>query len=108
MVERSSAADPPVGPLFHPQTSFGKPVPGAGDPAQLPPVKGGGFFTDAEPDVMLTEDPPARRADKPDRAALHGRSARAGRSDYGSYGESRVKSAAGEIDPQVGDERPTS
>ncbi len=26
-----------------------------GDPAQLPPVKGGGFFTEAEPDVMLTE-----------------------------------------------------
>ena len=26
-----------------------------GDPAQLPPVKGGGFFTDSPPDVMLTE-----------------------------------------------------
>lgn len=26
-----------------------------GDPAQLPPVRGGGFFTDHEPDVMLTE-----------------------------------------------------
>jgi exodeoxyribonuclease-5 len=26
-----------------------------GDPAQLPPVKGGGFFTEAEPDAMLTE-----------------------------------------------------
>ena len=25
------------------------------DPAQLPPVKGGGFFTEAEPDVMLTQ-----------------------------------------------------
>jgi len=24
-------------------------------PRQLPPVKGGGFFTEAEPDVMLTE-----------------------------------------------------
>jgi exodeoxyribonuclease-5 len=35
--------------------SFGKPVLVLGDPAQLPPVKGGGFFTDAEPDVMLTE-----------------------------------------------------
>ncbi len=29
--------------------SFGKPVLVLGDPAQLPPVKGGGFFTDAEP-----------------------------------------------------------
>ena len=26
-----------------------------GDPAQLPPVRGGGFFTQGEPDVMLTE-----------------------------------------------------
>ncbi len=35
--------------------SFGKPILVLGDPAQLPPVKGGGFFTEAEPDVMLTE-----------------------------------------------------
>ena len=35
--------------------SFGVPVLVLGDPAQLPPVQGGGFFTDAQPDVMLTE-----------------------------------------------------
>ncbi|MGF1545563.1 MAG: ATP-dependent RecD-like DNA helicase [Parvularculaceae bacterium] len=35
--------------------SFGRPVLVLGDPAQLPPVKGGGYFTDAEPDFMLTE-----------------------------------------------------
>ena len=35
--------------------SFGKPVLVLGDPAQLPPIAGGGFFTAAEPDVMLTE-----------------------------------------------------
>ena len=35
--------------------SFGKPILVLGDPAQLPPVKGGGFFTEAEPDLMLTE-----------------------------------------------------
>jgi len=35
--------------------SFGKKVLVLGDPAQLPPVKGGGFFTGAEPDFMLTE-----------------------------------------------------
>ena len=35
--------------------SFGAPVLVLGDPAQLPPVKGGGFFTDADPDFMLTE-----------------------------------------------------
>src|SRR5690606_31775138 len=35
--------------------SFGTPVLVLGDPAQLPPVSGGGFFTSDEPDVMLTE-----------------------------------------------------
>lgn len=35
--------------------SYGKPVLVLGDPAQLPPVSGGGFFTDHEPDCMLTE-----------------------------------------------------
>ena len=35
--------------------SFGIPVLVLGDPAQLPPVKGGGFFTQGDPDYMLTE-----------------------------------------------------
>ena len=35
--------------------SFGRPILVLGDPFQLPPVKGGGYFTDAPPDVMLTE-----------------------------------------------------
>ena len=35
--------------------SFGKKVLVLGDPAQLPPVKGGGFFTEAAPDMMLTD-----------------------------------------------------
>src|SRR6266571_4225139 len=35
--------------------SFGVPVLVLADPAQLPPIQGGGFFTEAEPDVMLTE-----------------------------------------------------
>ena len=35
--------------------SFGVPVLVLGDPAQLPPIQGGGFFTETEPDVMLTE-----------------------------------------------------
>lgn len=35
--------------------SFNVPVLVLGDPAQLPPVKGGGFFTEVEPDIMLTE-----------------------------------------------------
>src|SRR5208337_5660109 len=35
--------------------SFGKPILVLGDPFQLPPVKGGGAFTESPPDVMLTE-----------------------------------------------------
>jgi exodeoxyribonuclease-5 len=35
--------------------SFGVPILCLGDPAQLPPVKGGGYFTNHEPDVLLTE-----------------------------------------------------
>lgn len=35
--------------------SFGCPVLVLGDPAQLPPVRGSGYFTDAEPDIMLDE-----------------------------------------------------
>jgi exodeoxyribonuclease-5 len=35
--------------------SFGAKILVLGDPAQLPPVKGEGFFINAEPDVMLTE-----------------------------------------------------
>ncbi|SLN77854.1 ATP-dependent DNA helicase [Roseisalinus antarcticus] len=35
--------------------AFGKPILVLGDPGQLPPVKDTGFFTEATPDVMLTE-----------------------------------------------------
>jgi exodeoxyribonuclease-5 len=35
--------------------SFGAPLRVRGDPAQLRPIQGGGFFTAAEPDAMLTE-----------------------------------------------------
>lgn len=35
--------------------SFRRPVLVLGDPGQLPPIKGDGYFTQAEPDVMLTE-----------------------------------------------------
>ena len=35
--------------------SFGTPVLVLGDPGQLPPVSGGGFFTEHEPDYMLEE-----------------------------------------------------
>ena len=35
--------------------AFGKPILVLGDPGQLPPIRGAGAFTDAAPDVMLTE-----------------------------------------------------
>jgi len=34
---------------------YGRPVLVLGDPAQLPPIKSGGFFTEREPNMMLTE-----------------------------------------------------
>ncbi|MCG6121631.1 MAG: ATP-dependent RecD-like DNA helicase [Microvirga sp.] len=68
--------------------SFGKPVLVLGDPAQLPPVKGGGFFTEAEPDVMLAEVH-RQAADNPI-IHLSMRVREGGSLDYGTYGASRV------------------
>ena len=34
---------------------YGRPILVLGDPAQLPPVKGAGYFTETQPDIMLTE-----------------------------------------------------
>ncbi|WOJ90822.1 AAA family ATPase [Methylocapsa polymorpha] len=68
--------------------SFGKPVLVLGDPAQLPPVKGGGFFTEAEPDIMLTEVH-RQAADNPIiKMSMLVREG--GRLSLGAYGESRV------------------
>ncbi|MBX9738697.1 MAG: AAA family ATPase [Beijerinckiaceae bacterium] len=41
--------------MAHDLLAFGKPILVLGDPGQLPPIKGQGFFTEAAPDVMLTE-----------------------------------------------------
>ena len=35
--------------------SFGTPILVLGDPGQLPPISGGGFFTEVEPDFLLTD-----------------------------------------------------
>lgn len=35
--------------------TFGTPILVLGDPGQLPPISGGGFFTEHEPDYLLTE-----------------------------------------------------
>jgi len=68
--------------------SFGKPILVLGDPAQLPPVKGGGFFTEAEPDAMLTEIHRQAKDDPIIRLSEIVRSG--GEIAYGRYGDSRV------------------
>jgi exodeoxyribonuclease-5 len=68
--------------------SFGKPVLVLGDPAQLPPVKGGGYFTEGEPDAMLTEVH-RQAADNPIiKLSILIRAG--GRLSAGTFGESRV------------------
>jgi exodeoxyribonuclease-5 len=68
--------------------SFGKPVLVLGDPAQLPPIAGGGFFTSAEPDVMLTEVHRQAFDDPIIRMSMTVREG--GTLDVGAYGRSRV------------------
>src|SRR2546421_10939263 len=79
--------------------SFGGPVLVLGDPAQLPPLQGGGFFTEAEPDAMLTE---VHRQAQNDPIVRMSMDVREGRElDIGRYGESEVVSRA-ELDPERG------
>jgi exodeoxyribonuclease-5 len=68
--------------------SFGTPVLVLGDPGQLPPISGGGFFTDAEPDFMLTEV--HRQARDNPIIDLAMRVREGGLLSYGAYGESKV------------------
>lgn len=66
--------------------SFRKPILVLGDPGQLPPIAGAGFFTSREPDLMLTEivrqalDNPIIRLSKFARFGT--------RIPYGQYGDS--------------------
>lgn len=68
--------------------SFGTPVLVLGDPAQLPPVAGGGYFTSDEPDVMLTEVHRQAADDPIVRMSMVVREG--GTLDVGAYGGSRV------------------
>ena len=70
--------------------SFGTPVLVLGDPAQLPPIAGGGFFTSAEPDIMLTEVHRQAADDPIVRLSMVAREG--GRLEEGIYGASRVVS----------------
>jgi exodeoxyribonuclease-5 len=70
--------------------SFDCPLLVLGDPAQLPPIAGGGFFTEAEPDAMLTE---VHRQAQNDPIVRMSMAVREGRAlDTGEFGDSEVVS----------------
>jgi exodeoxyribonuclease-5 len=52
IIDECSMVDPRMGEDL---LSYGTKILVLGDPAQLPPVRGTGFFTDHEPDILLTE-----------------------------------------------------
>src|SRR5438445_828802 len=67
--------------------SFRVPLLVLGDPAQLPPIQGGGFFTDVKPDAMLTE---VHRQAQDDPIVRLSMDIRAGKSlEEGQYGETQ-------------------
>lgn len=68
--------------------SFGTPILVLGDPGQLPPVSGGGYFTNQEPDYLLTEIHRQAR----DNPIIHlAMRVREGQDlDFGDYGAARV------------------
>lgn len=68
--------------------SFGVPLLVLGDPAQLPPIQGGGFFTGAEPDAMLTEVHRQAQDDPIVRLSMEVREGEM--PEIGRYGESEV------------------
>src|ERR1700730_16663226 len=77
--------------------SFDVPLLVLGDPAQLPPIQGGGFFTEAKPDAMLTEVHRQARDNPIVRLSMD---IRAGKPlAEGQYGETQVVRRS-ELDPK--------
>ena len=77
--------------------SFGTPLLVLGDPAQLPPIQGAGFFTNDEPDAMLTE---VHRQAQDDPIVRLSMDVREGREiEPGDYGETQVVLRGG-LDPE--------
>lgn len=68
--------------------SFGIPILVLGDPAQLPPVEGTGYFTNTEPDIMLTEI--HRQAKDNPIIYMATRVREKNPLEYGTYGDSLV------------------
>ena len=82
--------------------SFGIPILVLGDPAQLPPVSGAGFFTEAKPDIMLTEI--HRQASDNPIVYLASQIREGVYPDYGDYGESRIISKVASTDALEADQ----
>jgi exodeoxyribonuclease-5 len=74
--------------------SFGIPIIVIGDPYQLPPVKGAGYFIAAEPDAMLTEVHRQALGSPVTRMATTVRMGSAWALKLGTYGESRYLRAS--------------
>lgn len=75
--------------------SFDKKILVLGDPAQLPPVKNAGYFTEREPDFLLTD---VRRQALENPILALATKVRNGESiDVGTYGDSRVITKAGSV-----------
>ena len=79
--------------------SFGTHILVLGDPAQLPPVKGEGYFINAEPDVMLTEIHRQARDNPTIRMSMDIREGK--RLTPGSYGDSLVVRAGSLPRPSI-------
>src|SRR5499427_1169581 len=77
--------------------SFAVPLLVLGDPAQLPPIQGGGYFTDAAPDAMLTQVHRQAQDNPIVRLSMDIREGR--RLVPGTYGETQVV-ARSALDPQ--------
>lgn len=78
--------------------SFGKPILVLGDPGQLPPIKGDGAFTQAVPDVMLTEIHRQAEGSAIIRLATMAREGKF--IPYGVYSDSVVKLRKSELGPE--------
>jgi exodeoxyribonuclease-5 len=68
--------------------SFGTPILVLGDPGQLPPISGGGFFTEHEPDFLLSEIHRQARDNPIIRLALDVREGR--EFTFGDFGAAKV------------------
>ncbi|MDP2122197.1 MAG: ATP-dependent RecD-like DNA helicase [Hoeflea sp.] len=68
--------------------SFGTPILVLGDPGQLPPISGGGYFTEHEPDILLTEIHRQARDNPIIDLAMHVREGR--EIMHGDYGTAQV------------------